>query len=174
MHNSPLIITAKMDAATFEFFDDLRRAHFPGEKNFLSAHITLFHQLPGEYLDQIEDHLKEVAARQQEIKLFFPDLEFIGRGSIARIESPPLRSLRNKLANHWSDWLTPQDRQHNPLHITIQNKATPDEARLLFEELRAGWKPITGAATALQLWHYRNGPWQLANEFVFYQSPDAE
>lgn len=170
MQNTPLIVTAKMDAESFEFLNALRKAYFPPERNHLAAHITLFHHLPGEYLSEIEDHLKITASRQYEFKLLFGEIKFIGRGSIARIESPDLVSLRNKLANYWSDWLTSQDKQKFMPHVTLQNKTESEEARLVYEKLKESWEPRTGTATALQLWHYRNGPWQLANEFVFYKT----
>ena len=169
MHNSPLIVTAKMDSDSFESLNDLRREHFPPERNHLSAHITLFHHLPGEQLDEIEDYLKITASRQYEFDLRFTTLKFIGRDTIVEIDSPQLISLKNKLANHWSDWLTPQDRQKFSPHVTIQNKVAPEDARNLYEKLNASWQPRIGMAKALQLWHYRNGPWQLANEFDFYK-----
>ena len=169
MQNAPLIVTAKLDADSFEFFNALRREHFPTERNHLSAHITLFHQLPGASLDDIEEFLKITASRQHQFKLDFQVVKFTGRGSIVEIESPPLISLRNKLANHWSDWLTSQDKQKITPHVTIQNKVNAEEARRLYEKLRESWQPRTGTATALQLWHYKGGPWQLANEFDFYK-----
>jgi 2'-5' RNA ligase len=172
MQNSPLIVTAKMDGDSSDLLGALRRQHFPPERNHLSAHITLFHHLPGERLDEIEDQLKITASRQYEFKLLFANVKFIGRGSVVEIESPPLVSLRNKLANHWSDWLTPQDRQKFAPHVTIQNKVAPEEARGLYEKLNESWQPRAGTATALQLWHYKDGPWQLANEFDFYKTAE--
>lgn len=53
-----------MDEDSFEFFNALRRAHFPPERNPLSVHITLFYHLPGECLDEIEDYLKITSSRQ--------------------------------------------------------------------------------------------------------------
>src|SRR3546814_13176233 len=43
---APIIATATMGAADQRFFDALRTAHFPPERNHLAAHITLFPQLP--------------------------------------------------------------------------------------------------------------------------------
>ena len=174
MQNSPLIVTAKMDAESFDYFNDLRQKYFPPERNFLSAHITLFHHLPGENLDGIEAQLKIAASRQYEFKLLFSEVKFIGKGTIVQIESPELISLRNKLANQWFDRLTPQDIQKFAPHVTVQNKTEPAPARIVFEKLNESWKPRFGRAIALQLWHYRGGPWQLANEFDFYQTNDHE
>jgi hypothetical protein len=44
----PLILTLALDGEAFAFFDGLRRAHFPPERNVVPAHVTLFHALPGE------------------------------------------------------------------------------------------------------------------------------
>lgn len=149
MPNNPLIVTTKMDPQLFEFFTELRRKHFPPERNHLPAHITLFHHLPGERLDEIEEHLKIIASRQYKFALHFPTLKFIGRGTIVEINSSELISLRNKLANQWSDYLTPQDNQKFAPHVTIQNKVAPDEARNIYENLSETWQPKTGTAIAL-------------------------
>jgi 2'-5' RNA ligase len=172
MPDSPLIITAKMDADSFDYFNQLRQKYFPAERNFLSAHITLFHHLPGAQLDEVENFLKVVASRQYEFPLVFPSIKFFGRGCGVEIESSELISLRTKLANHWSEYLTEQDRQKFQPHITVQNKVAPNEARSVFEELKEPWQIKRGKAVGLQLWHYRNGPWQLANEFSFYKTDD--
>jgi hypothetical protein len=42
-------------------FDDLRQAHFPRQRNFLRAHLTMFHRLPVEYLGQIATVLQQIA-----------------------------------------------------------------------------------------------------------------
>lgn len=169
MQSDSLIVTAKMDFASSEVFDAMRQKHFPPEKNFLKAHITLFHHLPGDLLDEIEGVLKITASRQYEFKISFPNVKLLGRGTAIEVGSAELVSLRNKLVNHWIDYLTPQDRQKFVPHITIQNKVSPEKARRLYEELNLSWQASTGKAVGIQLWHYRGGPWQLANEFDFYK-----
>ena len=123
-------------------------------------------------LDEIEDDLKTVASRQYHFPLVFSSPRFLGRGTAVEIESTELISLRNKLANRWSEYLTNQDRQKFMPHITVQNKVEPEEARILFEGMKESWQTKRGTAIALQLWHYRNGPWQIANEFAFYKTAD--
>lgn len=172
MLNDPLIVTAKMDADSFDFFNNLRQKHFPAERNFLAAHITLFHHLPGDKLDEIEDFLKVITSRQYEFPLNFSSVRFLGRGTAIEIESAELISLRVKLANQWSEYLTEQDKQKFKPHITVQNKTEPEKARLLFEEIKKNWEINWGKAVGLQLWHYRGGPWQIANEFAFYKTED--
>jgi len=48
MQKQPLILTLKLDEESQAFFDKQRALYFPPERNFLKAHLTLFHQLPDE------------------------------------------------------------------------------------------------------------------------------
>jgi hypothetical protein len=43
---APIIISALLGPEDFGWLNDLRRAHFPPERNQLDAHLTLFHHLP--------------------------------------------------------------------------------------------------------------------------------
>lgn len=172
MSNNPLIVTAKMEADSFDYFNHLRQKYFPAARNFLSAHITLFHHLPSEQLNEIEEILKEVASHQYEFPLIFPKVKFFGQGCGIEVESTELISLQFKLFNRWSEYLTEQDKQKFQPHITIQNKVPPEAARITFEELRNTWQVRRGKAVGLQLWNYQGGPWQLENEFSFYKTND--
>ena len=163
----PLIITAKMDALSFDIFDELRRRHFPPERNFLSAHITLFHHLPGEQISIVENDLKNTVSGYAKISLNFSSVRFLGRGTAIEIDAPELVVLRANLAAKWREFLTPQDRQKFKPHITVQNKTEPDAAKILYEKLKVGWQNRMGDAIGLQLWHYLGGPWRLGEEFGF-------
>lgn len=164
---APLILTVKLDTDSFAFFDALRQKHFPAERNFLAAHITMFHNLPGHQKEKIEADLIELCDQLESFPLHFPKLRFLGKGAAFEIESNELNDLREELKIRWNEWLTNQDRQKFKPHITVQNKVAPEIARSLFNELSADWSPRTGAGIGLQLWHYLNGPWKLAEEFLF-------
>lgn len=164
---APLILTLKLDAESFAFFDALRVAHFPPERNFLAAHVTLFHHLPGSRIEDIKTDLRDVCGRYQIFSLDFPALRFLGRGTAVEIESAELNRLRDELKNKWDEWLNAQDRQKFKPHVTVQNKVAPEAARSLFNELSAGWTARRGAGVGVELWHYLNGPWKLAGEFAF-------
>ena len=43
----PLILTAQIPETFLARFDRLRQIHFPPDRNFLRAHLTMFHRLPG-------------------------------------------------------------------------------------------------------------------------------
>lgn len=164
---APLIVTLKLDAATFAVFDELRQRHFPPERNFLPAHITLFHALPGAQATNIQATLAARCAATPALRVEFPRLRSLGRGVAVNVECPALLVLRGQLAKIWQTWLGAQDQQPYRPHITIQNKVTADEARRLYEELAARWQPLTGAGEGLLLWRYLGGPWAAAGEFTF-------
>jgi len=164
---APLILTLKLDAESFAFFDSLRRKHFPAERNFLSAHITLFHNLPGDRRERIEADLNDLRRRYKPFALRFLAWRFLGKGAAIEIESAELNRLRGELKNKWDEWLTVQDRQKFKPHITVQNKVAPEAARHLFDELSANWTSRDGAGVGIELWYYMNGPWKLSKEFAF-------
>ena len=163
----PLILTLALDETSFARFDGLRRQHFPPERNIVPAHITLFHHLPGAREADIAGELAGVCREQPSLTLTITGLRSLGRGVAYTIEAPVLQELRGRLARVWQDWLTPQDRQRYQPHITVQNKATPDEARALLAELSAGFEPFAARGEGLLLWRYLNGPWRLLREFRF-------
>jgi hypothetical protein len=172
MAESPaLIVTAKLDPETFRLLDELRRKHFPPERNFLAAHVTLFHKLPGEEIRQIESDLEQKAEAANPIAAEFPALRFLGRGVAVDIESPGLVGVRSQLAFLWSRHLSPQDRQGFRPHVTIQNKVEPAQAKELFESLRSALTVPGGRFIGFELWHYEGGPWRLEAEFPFTGKP---
>ncbi|MBW4622956.1 MAG: 2'-5' RNA ligase family protein [Cyanosarcina radialis HA8281-LM2] len=164
---APLILTLKLDRETFIYFDRLRQKYFPTEKNFLPAHVTLFHALPGEEASEIQQRLQDYCSRTSIFTLTFPKLRFLGRGVAVEIDSPPLTQLRQHLAKSWHDWLSHQDRQGYRPHITITNKTTAERSRQLYEQMTNDWQAFEGYGEGLLLWYYLGGPWKLLDEFVF-------
>ena len=163
---APIIVTALMGGADFAWADGLRRAHFPPERNWLPAHITLFHHLPPSLLDEVAARLKRLGAgppppaRLAEVML-------LGRGVALRVESPALMALREELADAFAGLLTPQDQARPRLHITVQNKVAPDAAKALALALRRDFRPRPLAIAGLAAWHYRGGPWEPAMTAMF-------
>lgn len=163
---APIIITALLAPADFAWADGLRRAHFPPERNVISAHLTLFHHLPPSMLAEIAGHLKRLcAAPPPPARL--TDVMLLGRGVAFRVESPALMEMRDALADAFTGLLTPQDQARPRLHITVQNKVAPDTARALADTLRAQFEPRPLGIIGLAAWHYRGGPWDLAMQAKF-------
>ncbi|MET0191643.1 MAG: 2'-5' RNA ligase family protein, partial [Pseudonocardia sediminis] len=63
MADRPLILTALLEESAQEHFDDLRRRHFPSDRNHLAAHLTLFHHLPGDQESAVDAAVAEAADR---------------------------------------------------------------------------------------------------------------
>lgn len=165
--SAPLILTLALDATSQTHFNELRRHHFPPERNYLQAHVTLFHHLPGEERPAITAELQRLAPGQSALPLQVTGLRFLGRGVAYNLENPQLQQLHRHLQTTWAAWLTPQDQQRLKPHVTVQNKVDPAVARALHQELTAQFVPFMATGTGLHLWAYRNGPWEKLQEFPF-------
>ena len=163
----PLILTLKMDDRSQGRFDRLRELHFPPERNYLSAHLTLFHKLPGDRETEISADLETVCRVQAPLTLTATGLRSLGRGVAFELSSPILVTLRRELAGRWEPWLGPQDRQGFKPHVTVQNKVSPETARTLRERLQASFSPFEVEGVGLSLWRYLDGPWEPAGTYLF-------
>jgi 2'-5' RNA ligase len=163
-----LILTLQLDQASFAALNELRTAHFPPERNYLPAHVTIFHALPGNEEIAIGAQLSAVAAVTQAFTLEFSRVRFLGRGVAIDLQSLELLALRATLATSWSAWLSAQDRQRYRPHVTIQNKVAPAAARALFDQLSSSWRACLGRGDGLLLWRYLGGPWELCAAYPFH------
>ncbi|WP_435015423.1 2'-5' RNA ligase family protein [Tundrisphaera sp. TA3] len=166
-----LLVTLGFDSPTFARLDALRRRYFPPERNFIPAHISLFHHLPGSEFATIDEALAASAASRGPIDLAFRTIRRMDRGMMAVVEAAGLAAIHARLAAAFKTWLTPQDRQPFRSHVTIMNKAERDDAARAFGELQATWNPWDGVGDRLLLWEYRGGPWDAVAEYPFSGTP---
>lgn len=161
-HNSdaPIIVTLQLDADAHALLSEMRDRYFPAHINYLTAHMTLFHNLPGNRHEDILKGAAETAKDQQAFLMTASCPLKLGRGVAIRIESESLLALRRDLARAYAPWLSGQDRQKFRPHVTVQNKVSPAEASHLFEHLKATFAPTTVTAEGLQFWAYEKGPWR--------------
>ena len=153
---------ASWGAPDQRIFDTLRAAHFPPERNYLAAHITLFHQLPPSALGELDGLIRRIAADTPPPAARLREVYSLGKGVAYRIESPGLLAIRERIADHFTGMLTAQDQGTPRLHITVQNKVAASDARALLAELAADFQPRPLAITGLAAHHYRGGPWEAA------------
>lgn len=125
------ILTAEMDDDSFAWLDALRRKHFPPERNFLPAHLTMFHRLS---LAQTI-RLKELELPSGPIKVSFDTPLALGFGVAISVSSLPLARLRAAARAVVSGEFSRQDGQRWRPHVTIQNKVTPVVARQLHQSM---------------------------------------
>ncbi|AMM51910.1 hypothetical protein TH61_12980 [Rufibacter sp. DG15C] len=166
MEQAPLILTLAIMPEAQAYFDQLRKQHFPKERNFLDAHLTLFHHLTLPEQELRETILKG-CQRQASFPLQVTGLMPLGRGVAFKIESETLTNLHAQLQQRWFSSLTAQDQQKLRPHITVQNKVTPEAANALLQTLSSDFQPFVTVATGLTLWRYMNGPWELLERFDF-------
>lgn len=158
--SAPIIMTAEMGDADFAWANALRRRHFPPERNYLDAHVTLFHHLPPGHLAEAKERVKRLTAEFAPPEATLDSVMQLGRGVAYRIRSPGLLALREELAAQFHGLLTPQDQATRRLHVTVQNKVEPAEAKGLYRELAASFEPRPFALVGLALHRYLGGPWE--------------
>ncbi len=164
---APLILTALLPKDLHSWATHLRDQHFPAERNFLEAHVTLFHALPPQYEDQIASLAKRISGELAPVDAELRGVMPLGKGTALKLESTALLALRDEIAEHFHGLLTGQD-QHRPrLHITIQNKVTIEAAKALQTELVDFVEPRLFKFRGLGLYRYRGGPWEKTGEYVF-------
>ena len=163
----PLILTLALDDTSFARFDALRRQHFPPALNRIPAHVTLFHNLPGDRELQVMADLAVLCSAQAPGPVRVAGLFPLGRGVAFRLETSGVEALRAELARRWTDALTAQDRRPWRPHVTIQNKVAPDLARDTLAQLQAGFSPWEARAEGLLLWRYKGGPWEPRSRVPF-------
>ena len=163
---APIIVTALLGASDFAWADGLRRANYPPERNLVPAHITLFHHLSPGIADELRDQLK-AEARDRAPVARLSGLRNLGQGIAYQIESAELEAIRERLADHFSGLLIPQDQAPWRPHITVQNKVEPKAAKALLAALETTFTPRPLKIAGLASWWYRGGPWEKLSEHRF-------
>ena len=167
---APLILTCLINPEAADFFNSLRKEHFPPERNYLDAHLTLFHHLPPNE-PSILSTIREMCNHYPVINLEITEVASTGRGVAYRVDSPALKQLHHTLQQRWKEWLIPQDKQGFRPHITVQNKVAPETARMLQQELAGTFTPFQATALGLQVWEYLGGPWRSVETCFFAPEP---
>jgi 2'-5' RNA ligase superfamily len=164
--SAPLIVTALFGDGDNGWLQELRRAHYPPERNRVPAHLTLFHQLPPSAEGELHRRIAAYAAAPAP-RAAIVGLMDLGGGTALRVESEALEDIRLDLASGLHGLLTPQDSGRWTPHVTIQNKVEPKDARRLQQMLRGRFdgRPLT--LKGLATWRYLGGPWEPVKTFPF-------
>jgi 2'-5' RNA ligase len=135
----PLILTLKLDKSTQSLLTNLRNKHFPNNRNYLAAHVTLFHAIPAHRYPELDEHLQFRADQTKGFEVFVGEPKKMGargvmvtvrdrpHGKIARIHDDVQQFLQSKVREE-KDRLTEQDSgMMSKAHVTVMNKAEEDE-----------------------------------------------
>lgn len=164
---APFIVTAELPPDLAKWATNLRTAHFPPERNFLAAHVTLFHSLPYFCANEIRAGLAQEAAHVAPVAGELVGLMSLGGGTALRLLSPAMLDLRDRLADRFHGLLTSQDTHRPQLHVTIQNKVSAREATALQVQLDPQITARLFRFAGLGLYIYRGGPWEHVRIYPF-------
>lgn len=120
-NHEPLVITLRLDEEAQDYFNALRKRYFPVHLNFLSAHLTLFHQLPNTawIIKQWSS-----AGKKSTFELTVTEPYHTGFGVAFRLHAAELIKRHTCWQKASQMHLTAQDRQKLHPHVTIQNKVS--------------------------------------------------
>ena len=162
----PLIVTGELAPTDFAWLNDLRRRHYPAERNQLPAHLTMFHAIPPSAESELRQLLR-VMAEGSPPRAWIAGFLNLGGGVALRIASDELDRIREELAQRLRGLLTSQDSAGWSAHVTIQNKVSPREARTLIQALGNQFEGRPVRISGLGLHRYLGGPWESLRTFPF-------
>lgn len=166
MSNDPIIVTATFGDGDNGWLQELRRVHYPPERNRVPAHLTLFHHLPPSVEAELSRRLATYTAMPAPRAVIAGVID-LGQGTAFRVASEELEDIRYDLREAFHGLLTPQDAAPWRPHVTIQNKVEPREARRLRETLAATFEPRPLSIKGLASWRYQGGSWAPIRSYVF-------
>lgn len=161
-----LIVLAEFGASDFGWLEQLRRRHYPPERNHVPAHLTMFRTLPPSAEAEIRGSL-ERAARDEAPQVRSSGIIDLDGGVAVRMESPELERIRAELAGEFHGLMTSQDIGRWVPHVTIQNKVKPSVAKALVRTLRSEFEPRPVKITGLALVRYARPEWQPITSYRF-------
>lgn len=161
-----LIVTAQIGPQDLAWLDQLRRTHYPPERNQVPAHLTIFHALPPSSEGEVRSKLARIAAEPRP-RASIEGLMDLGGGVALRVISADLDRIRQQLANTFHGLLSAQDEGGWRPHITIQNKVSPKTARALIAELQRAFVPRPLAIRGLGFHRFLSGPWETIATYSF-------
>ena len=163
-----MVVTAWIDSADLQPFTELRRRLFPAERNYLSAHLTLFHQVPAPEREAFVAAAAEEFSTQPSITVDVLPPVSTGRGVAYPVAAAALQAIRAPLRQRFADALGAQDlAPWKRPHITVQNKVDPRVAAETLRELSVQFRPRSIGILGLRYFRYDYGPWTPLGELRF-------
>ena len=161
-----LIVTAELGSKDFAWIDQLRRAHYPPDRNRLPAHLTMFHALPPSAEEEARSRLSRFSSEAPP-RASIEGIMDLGGGVALRVVSTDLDRIRRTLVEGFHGLLGAQDVGGWRPHVTIQNKVPAKEARALIARLECNFQPRSIAIHGLRLHRYSAGFWETLATYSF-------
>lgn len=159
------VLTLALDDEAQRRFEDERQQYFPPALNRIPAHLSLFHTLAEE--DATFAALQQSADHQAVFSMQVVELKLLGKGVAYFLQSAEAKALHRTLSEAFAEQLSAQDRQGFRPHIVVQNKVTPEAAKITFAHLQPRFRPWSVNAVGLDLWRYLGGAWLHLQRFDF-------
>ncbi|MGB3800577.1 MAG: 2'-5' RNA ligase family protein [Lewinella sp.] len=164
----PMIVTAWIDPENLDLFNRLRDGLFPADRNYLSAHVTLFHHIPPAVRQDFITFCRDNFSRTPSLPMRVKPPFLLGRGVAYPVDCQELSDIRARLRRQYAGVLTSQDdRAWNRPHITVQNKVDPREAKQTLSHLKPRFQECTIEVVGLSFHRYDGGPWHLLDRLTF-------
>ena len=170
---APFIVTGELPNDVLAWADGLRRAHYPPERNWLKAHVTLFHSFAPSLREELPRYLSAMATEYAPPAAEVSGLLDLGSGTAIALRSPGLLAIWERIAEHFWAMLSRQDQGGKRLHITIQNKVPRGDALALQRSLQGGLPHRQFRFTGLGLHIYRGPHWEAVGTWKFRGQQDA-
>lgn len=172
MPPQPFILTLRLDKGTEKILTDLRIRYFPKHRNYLSAHVSLFHALPAAQKPTYHQILSSLSQTTAPFTVGIKNPFALGRKGVAlNVSSFKLRSIHDELLKRFKEQgveLTEQDQSRLRAHVTVQNKVGEEEAKRTLEEVKKMWAERGARAEGLVVWRYEvGGEWTWLKEYDF-------
>lgn len=162
------ILTLRVDEAHQSTIAAIRARYFPPHLNKISAHVTLFHALPGSRLATIEDDIDYLCTKAKAFEIEIKKPFLLGKGGVGlRVAAPEAKRIHTHLKGEWKKFLSKQDNGGFKPHYTVQNKVEPEVAKATLETLEKEVEDMQGLVDGLTLWRYDKGYWKDKKDFVF-------
>jgi hypothetical protein len=154
---NPLVLTLTLDKSTQNFLTTLRSKYFPSHRNFLQAHVTLFHAIPPQRFPEVDEELARLCASTNPWEVFVNDPRKMGNRGVmvsVRDRRQSIEWIHRRILNFLKDGvkepkdeLTEQDKRHwgKTAHVTILNKAEKEEeVQLCLDEVTELFEGMKG------------------------------
>jgi hypothetical protein len=171
----PFIITAAPRPQDLRPFTELRQRFFPPERNYLAAHLTLFHHVPPAYGDTFMERARRLLDGRHCFEAEVGPPVSLGRGVAYPVLADELFAVRRQLRGLLEGKLSRQDAApwKRP-HLTAQNKVGKEEARRLLRHLTRRFEPCTLTIVGVDRYRYDGGPWTFVDRIALHPRSDAQ
>lgn len=168
----PFVLTLRLDAAAEKILTGLRTKYFPSHRNYLAAHVTLFHALPAVSQPEYARILRDMTQSTSGFRIGLKNPFMLGKKGVGiNVASFKLREFHRELQTRFRDAkveMTEQDERPLRAHVTIQNKVRQEEAEETLKKVKNEFEERAGQASGLTVWRYEvNGEWTKLHDYDF-------